>query len=170
MQNVSKTNRCYTASAKWNHSWAQTVLNLASRKEATMTIKARILPLAILALASASGALPRAALARTKAVRHSKAGKQLRGIRLARRSAVAGQVRLKGNTRRRCSAGGGGLYRQEIWDERKSRITQARSSGDNYCRRKRDEYAAANIQAYQRQRHYKDGQKSRVPCTTRSKP
>jgi len=121
-----------------------------------MNAKVRILPFALLVLASASSALPQAALAQTKAQDAQKQKNNWRNIGGAA-AAVAGYGLLKGNTTATLLGAAGAAYSAKRYeDERKTQdhLKRARQRTNYYRTNNSD--STRQYYRYQGQLYYKD--------------
>lgn len=121
-----------------------------------MNTKARVLPLALLALASAASALPQAALAQTKADNAQKQKNNWRNIGGAA-AAVAGYGLLKGNTTATLLGAAGAAYSAKRYeDERKTQdhLKRERQNRNYYRTPKSD--GTRQYYRYDGQLYYKD--------------
>lgn len=121
-----------------------------------MNTKARILPLALIALASASSVLPQAALAQTKAQDTQKQKNNWRNIGGAA-AAVAGYGLLKGNTTATLLGAAGAAYSAKRYeDERKTQDHLKRERQRSSYYRTTPSDSSRQYYRYQGQLYYKD--------------
>ncbi len=121
-----------------------------------MNAKVRILPLALIALASATSALPQAALAQTKAQDTQKQKNNWRNIGGAA-AAVAGYGLLKGNTTATLLGAAGAAYSAKRYeDERKTQDHLKREHQRTSYHRSTNSDGSRQYYRYQGQLYYKD--------------
>ncbi len=121
-----------------------------------MNTKARILPLALLVLASASSVLPQAALAQTKAQNVQKNKNNWRNIGGAA-AAVAGYGLLKGNSTATLLGAAGAAYSAKRYeDERKTQDHLKRERQRTSYHRTNNTDPSRQYYRYQGQLYYKD--------------
>ncbi len=121
-----------------------------------MNTKARIVPLALLVLASATSALPQTALAQTKAQDTQKQKNNWRNIGGAA-AAVAGYGLLKGNTTATLLGAAGAAYSAKRYeDERKTQDHLKRARQRTSYHRSTNGDSTRQYYRYQGQLYYKD--------------
>lgn len=119
-----------------------------------MNAKVRILPLALLALASASSALPQTALAQTKAQNAQKNKNNWRNIGGAA-AAVAGYGLLKGNSTATLLGAAGAAYSAKRYEDERKTQDHLKRQRTSYHRSTNSD-PSRQYYRYQGQLYYKD--------------